>query len=448
MKKKKLFAALAALIAVADVSALTRTTDGTGEAVLLPFYRAAGGETTLFGVTNHSDQAKAVRVVIAEGRNGRAALTFNVYLSARDSWNAAIVPGADGARPRLVSNEESCTVPAIPAGGVTLRTLAFMGSRDDGLGSGFSRLEQGSIELIEMGVPTGAAAQLVETRQCGALAERFEAGPWDRKPNDELATPSGGLTAESQIIDVPGGVAYVSEPVVLDDFSSAPRHGMASTDFNAVRFYKPTTSQAVGEFVVDGAARIPMDRPADAVSLTLMSAAFEGGFLLGDALDARTRFVLSLPTRAAYVDNLPGGERPAGSAPLAPFNVLSAGSPPYCVDAEWQAIDGSGEMSALEVLPVCAQVNVVELTRTQAEGGDFVTGSDAGRVRIGLQPHRHALQYGLFDGTDVKPHQAHGLPVVVQALTEVRNANAQPGVLASYAISQRILRVRDYDAEF
>lgn len=448
MKKKKLFVALAALIAVADASALTRTTDGTGEAVLLPYFHAAGGESTLFAVTNHSDEAKAVRVVIVEGRNGRPALTFNVYLSARDSWNAAIVPGADGAPPRLMSNEESCTAPSIAAAGVPLRNVAFTGSRNDGLGNDAARLQQGSIELIEMGVPMGEVEQLIEARDCEALIARFVEGVWEDSPNDGVGAPAGGLAGEAQIIDIPAGVAFGSEPVVLDDFSFAPRHGPASADFDAVRFFKPTVSWTTGEFVVDGGARIAMDRPADAVSLTLMSAAFEAGFMLGDALDASTRFVLTLPTRAAYVDNLPGGERPAGSAPAAPFDTISTATAPHCIDTEWQAIDGSGDIGAPQVLPMCEQVNVIELAQSPIDGGDFVTGSDGGRVRIGLLPGRHALQYGLFDGTDVRTHEAHGLPAVVQSLTEVRNANAQPGVLASYAISHRVMRVRDFDIEF
>ena len=192
-----------------------------------------------------------------------------------------------------------------------------------------------------------------------------------------------------------------------------------------------------------GRAQIPSDRPADAVSLLLMSTAFEAGYLLGDSLDASTRVVVALPTRAAYLDNLPGGELPANAAAVAPFTGATT-SKPYCVDSEWQAVDRSGDDGVASLLPLCEQINVVDLAQHTGEGGDFLTGSDAGRVHIDLQPQPHALQY-LIEDVVVS---AHGLPAVVQSLTEVRNANAQPGVLASYAISHRPLRETDYDMEF
>ena len=448
MKMKVLLVVVAALVPFTGACALTRTLDGTGEAILLPYYHAADGEATLFGVTNHSDQAKAVRVVIAEGRNGRAALAFNVYLAPRDSWNGAIAGGNQG-RPVFFNADESCTLPLAQAAGEPLRDDGYIGSRNDDLGTDVARLQHGSIELIELGVPTGLAAQLVESRQCGVLAARFaqEDGAWRFNPNADIDPPAGGLTGEAQIIDVAGGVAYRSDAVVLDDFSFGPRHALAgNADFNAVRFYKPTVSPAIGGFSVHG-AMISIDRPADAVSLTLMSTAYETGYLLGDALDASTRVVVALPTRAAYLDNLPGGELPANTGAIAPFNGVTANKP-YCIDSDWQSIDRAGLVSVKTLLPLCEQVNVIDLAQQQGEAGDFVTGSDTGRVRIDLQPHPHTLQYEVFNGDVTEPHQAHGLPAVVQSLSEVRNANAQPGVLASYAISHRPVRETDYDTEF
>lgn len=432
MKKTNLFLALAALAATADASALTRSFDGTGQAVLLPYYHAADGETTLFSVTNHAEEPKAVHVVIAEGRNGRPALTFNVYLAPRDSWSGALVAAAAGNPPMLVSNDDTCTSPAIPPQGVALRTVAFSNSNDDQLGHDAERLQQGAVELIETGVLTGQAATLAALRDCNALNARFANGIWRTMPQFEIATPSGGLRGDAQIIDVGGGVAWTTEPVVLDGFSHTPRHD-APGDYSEVRIFRPTSD---GVFTVGERATIDSQHGADAVSLLLMSSEVEGGFLLGESLDASTRWVLSFPTRPAYVDNRAGGELPAGSAPQPPFGA-GLGGAVHCVETDWQVVDGRGDLEDVQTLPMCDHVNVVDL------GEELDTTVDTGRVRLGLNGDDHELNYGLFDGTEVEIWQSHGLPVLVQSLTEVRNANAQPGLLASYAITHRILRTRD-----
>lgn len=444
--KKKLLVTLAGLALAANAAAIERSHDGTGQAILLPYWHAADGETTLFAVTNHADRAKAVRVVVAEGRNGRAALTFNVYLAARDSWQAAIVPGSGNQPPRIVSNDESCTVPLITATNATLRTPGFTGSRADGLGTDVERLQHGSIEIVEMGVPTGVPADLIAARQCNPLLQRFVAGPWNSAPNQDLDAPAGGLSAEAQIVDVAGGVAFDVAPVTLDDFSAAPRHGNAGQDFNDARFSKPTVSAAAGEFVVGGGARVTADRAADAVSLLLMSSALEGGFLLGAGLGAETRFVLAFPTRAAYLDNLPGGDVPVGNPARAPFADATTNAP-YCIDTSWQAIDRRGNAGAARTLPMCGQVNVVELGENDHHG-DFATGTDAGRIRVDLSKAGRALPFAVIEGDDAVTVAARGLPAVAVSLSEVRNANAQPGRLASYAISHRIVRERDQDRGF
>ena len=445
MKKKGLLIALAAFVPFSDALALTRT-DGSGQAILLPYYSAAEGEATLFSVTNHTDQAKAIRVVIAEGRNGRSALGFNVYLAPYDSWKGAIAAGNQGP-PVLVGSDESCTVPTLLPS-LRLSNAGYVGSRDDELSTGadITRLQYGSIEIIELGVPTGTAAQLIEMRQCGSLFERFlPGGAWRLTPNAEIDPPAGGLTGEAQIIDVAAGVAYRSDAVVLDDFSFAPRHARPdSTDSNTVRFYKPTVSPTAGEFAVHG-ARIPIDRPADAVSLALMSTTFEAGYLLGEALDASTRMVITLPTRAAYLDNLPGGELPVGTAPMPPFTGAS-GSTPYIVSVGSQSINHKGELGGdEEMLWLTEQVNVIDLGHDYVPGVELVTGNDTGRMRIDLRSQLHTLQYDVFNGDVTEPHLAHGLPAVVQSLSKVRNADAQPGVLASYAISHPVLRETDFD---
>jgi hypothetical protein len=434
VKKKNLFVAFAALVAAANACALTRTHEGAGEAVLVPYYHAADGESTLVGMTNHTDFPKVVRVAIAEGRNGRVALAFNVYLSPNDSWSAALVAGGAGSMPRLISNDDTCTVPAIPAGGLALRSDASAGSNDDHLGLDVERYEQGTIELVETGVPTGQAAAFTAVRNCNALAERFAGGTWRTEPQFEIDRPRGGLDATAQILDVAGGVAWSQDPVVFDDFSHAARHGAIANDFADVRIFRPT---AEDDFTVGTDVAVDHQHGEDAVSLLLMASALEGGFLLGDSLGASTRWVLTFPTRPAYVDNRPGGELTSSTPPQPPFGDGIEGQTRHCVETGWQVLDGNGEAGGVRQLPMCEHVNVIEF------GQDFLTTVHTGHVRVDLHPERHELNYWLSDGVEGSIVQSQGLPVVAQSLTEVTNANAQPGLLASYALTHRIVRTHD-----
>ena len=59
-------------------------------------YRHTAPYNTLLSVVNSTASAKAVKVRFLEGRNSREVLDFNLYLSAKDVWGAALVPNAAG----------------------------------------------------------------------------------------------------------------------------------------------------------------------------------------------------------------------------------------------------------------------------------------------------------------------------------------------------------------
>lgn len=449
MKKRNLAGALALVFAVHPAFAIERSHDGSGQAVLLPYYSVENGLSTVFAVSNHADEPKAVRVVIAEGRNGRVALSYNVYLAARDTWSGAIVAdqGSPPAPPRVLTIDTSCTSGTFPPEGVSMRELDFFGTRADGLGIGVDRLTKGQIELIELGTLTGSAAALAQAKDCGALRSRFEpGGAWAANINADIAAPTGRLSGEAQLIEVERGVAFSTEPFSINGFSNAARHSNGSTDYEDVRIYKPTSVNGNNEFVVDGNARISGQRPADAVSLMLMAAELEGGFTISDDVDASTHFVLSFPTRAAYLDDLGGGELPAGTAPIAPFaGVDVAAGGPYCVQTTWSSIDRDGDRGAFTEVPLCEQVNVIqvvgEMDTTNHFDSSFRTTIDQGRLRVGLHAELHTLTYSAGPGNG--NGFLRGLPAVAHSLMEVRNTNAQPGLLASYAISGAIVRKQD-----
>jgi hypothetical protein len=438
-------ATLIAALATTPVSALDQSHDGTGQAVLLPYYSAEQGRATIVSVTNHADQPKAVSFVVAEGRNGRAALAFNIYLSARDSWTGALI-GDSGAGARLVSNDESCTVPALPAGGVALRNVRFTGDREDNLGADVERLQRGLVEVVELGTLSGTAASMAQEKNCTALVARFVGdGVWLTQPNADVERPAGGISADAQVVDVAAGVAFDMSPFVIDDFSAAARHGSPATNFTVARLSMPTLEAGQSRFVVGGDAFVAANRPADAMSALFTAAAVEGAFALNPDLDASTEWIVTLPTRQAYLDNRAGGELPVGNTTLAaPFNAATGGgTEAYCNPVTWETIERDGHLFAAVPGKLCYQVESVTFAATNANSLEVSTqGAVEGRMRLGLRPDVHRLPFAT-GSTSASTAKLLGLPVVVQPLIEVRNQNAQPGVLASYAFSGSTVRTQE-----
>ena len=174
MKKNLLSTAVAAGSVVLAHAALAQTeayinTGGTGEALIYPLYTTQGGNDTYIHVVNTTPDAKAVKVRIIEAENSVETLDFNLYLSAEDHFAFAITADGDGAK--LVTTDNSCTVPRIPeagttADGKTIREIDFrdFGWEDDFAkddpdtdadesfdNTGESREQVGYIEVIEMG---------------------------------------------------------------------------------------------------------------------------------------------------------------------------------------------------------------------------------------------------------------------------------------------------------
>lgn len=455
----RLAVALLVLTVALPVQALRRSHDGAGQAVLMPYYTVLDDRSTLLSIVNHAEQPKAVRFLLAEGRNGRPALTFNIYLAPRDVWTGALVADAAGAR--LFSNDTTCTVPAFPAAGVTLRNFLFTGSAADGLGVEPARLAQGQFEAIEMGVLTGAAATHVLQGECNALIQRFvTGGVWTTAPNTDVAVPSGQLSVDAQIVDVAAGSVFDVPSIALNEFSGSARHG-GPGEATALRFTTPTLAAGQTRFVVEGDSYIAANRPADAVSLVLMAATLEGPFSVDPNLAATTEWIVTLPTRQNYLDDRPGGVLAAGSAPVAPFASSSGiGTAPRCNPVTWETIARDGRIvgadDAFFASPIqgslCAQVTRVTLTRNvPTPPGTFepltTRGESNGRLRLGLRPDVHHLAYGTgpdgaFSGF------MDGLPALALPLIEARNANAQPGLLATYGYTGHVVRRQTGSVDF
>lgn len=147
--------------------AVSVSTNGSGSAVVVPYYSVNGGWETLLNITNTTSNSLAVKVRLHEARNGRSVMNFNVALSPLDVWTGYIQADADG-RPFLRTTDSSCTSP-ITIGSEGLRAseqgystvfdllgLVSVSFRDhDATDGSIERLREGYITVLAMGETLG-----------------------------------------------------------------------------------------------------------------------------------------------------------------------------------------------------------------------------------------------------------------------------------------------------
>jgi len=284
MKKKALPMAVGAATAVVmstAQAAMYLNNGGTGEALVFPFYSAENGNNTLVSIVNTIAEGddgayKAVKVRIIEGQNSAEVLDFNLYMSPEDHFSFAISATADGGG-MLVTGDNSCTVPAIPAEGVAFRNYAYEEDKIDADAdtdaepeAGFdntsiARSAVGYIEVIEMGqldpdadpaLMTGTdainAAEAIKhdpdgmPANCALLTSAWSitsgvSGTW-RGEADAATTPTvkgkglsemlsswsgGGLYGYATVINVPQGASFGQDAVAIAELAAEDATGSA-----------------------------------------------------------------------------------------------------------------------------------------------------------------------------------------------------------------------------
>ena len=318
-KKKSLCAALAgigALGAAGAAQAVNLNPDGLGQVLIYPYYTvradAAGNVyNSLLSVVNSTASVKAVKVRFLEGKNSREVLDFNLFLSPKDVWTAAVVPVGAGAG--IITTDKSCTIPAIPAGGKAFVNFAYTG---DGAGSGLDRTTEGYVEIIEManfddtsttaanvthvgGVPPGCAKQT----DALATAEALAPGP-DLSGREGIF---GGIT----LINVGSGASYTEDAVALDNFTDVPRYFNAGSVQPDLTQSSPPISVVFasvpggtpGGLIFNSFWDPDTTNPADPVSALLMHDHIMNEFVLDALTRSGTDWVVTMPTKRFYVQN-------------------------------------------------------------------------------------------------------------------------------------------------
>ena len=308
-------ALLAALItANAGANAMYLSTNGTGQVLLFPYYTARGGTVSLMSLVNTTTQAKAVRVNVREARGGFVVAQFNVYLSAKDVWTAAIVADSDGAQ--LVTNDKSCTAPAI---GTRLAFSADAYGADALSLRTRDRTREGYIEVIEMAaIPNATSTGVSVTHIIGIpTCKRLSADVTDvayEPPAADLIAPTGGLMGSPSMVNVAKGMLASASPTVIENFwltgpdAPAPRVVAANSSAMDLTSGKNTSiAFTAADIAFVHLTRQPYAFTAkfansiDAATGLLLGAAMHSEYAYTNDQVLGTLMIATFPTKAYYV---------------------------------------------------------------------------------------------------------------------------------------------------
>jgi hypothetical protein len=316
-------------------------TEHTGEALIFPFYSAQNGNDSLISIVNTTADYKAVKVRIIEGTESEETLDFNLYMSPQDHFSFAVTADGDGAK--LVTNDTSCTVPAIMDGEQAFNDLLWVEDDDDGnplIGTAQGREQAGYIEVIEMGqiIRTDFQEAIIhvdgEPVNCDYVVEAWSVvddveGAWYETANAEdvgvdggdngvgttgmgLTWNGGGLYGVATVINVAEGTAFGYDAVAIENLvdddeghSGAVLHyapGDTRPDFGDAAISNTATVAINGEQVTytnPDALGLNLT-PYHTVSAVLMSDSISNDYVVDPAINALTDWVVTMPTKSHY----------------------------------------------------------------------------------------------------------------------------------------------------
>ena len=449
-KRKSLYLALVAAVssvglANAANAAMNINGSGLGQVLIYPYYTTRAGMDTYLSVVNTTDSAKAVKVRFTEGKNSREVLDFNLYLSKNDMWTAAIVNTANGAK--LITNDKSCTSPAIPAAGKEFVNFAFSGAVVEGItdagGDGetasLDRTREGYFEIIEMGVITNTAIEAAVTHIAGVPANCAVVQAASMNMNEatarDVAPPTGGLAGTASLIGVAGGTDYGYDPVVIDSFATQNIWAIPGSilpdltqgDVNSVVFYG---GQAVNNL---------WSSSQKAVSALIMHDDLINEYVLDAATLSGTDWVVTMPTKRYFVPvhNPTLIASPQSATP--PFTKtfwLNGACEPVTI-SYWNREEANVSVVDFSPQPDGGAALCWETTVMTFNSSHLLGSVNEVNVDVAYQNGWLALS---FDDTvtqemisgDATPSTFHGLPTVGFMLQDFINQNAAAGVMATY----------------
>lgn len=345
-----LASAIGGAMVSAPAQAVNLSPDNLGQVLVFPYYTAKNGFDSYIHLTNTSNDTVIAKIRFREAKNSREVRDFNIILSPKDVWTAAVTEDGDGAK--LVTYDKSCTSPILPASTtspgateVAFTSLGYDGSDmyayDNG-GLGLERVKEGYFEVIAMGASSASTGTFNSTtdnvieynakhvngvpRNCAIVDEQFAAQTGNLgglEAFDHFVYPGNVLKGFSTLINVASGQAVGVEPTVLANFI-AP--GATDTIIFPPGDLEPDLADVddgLGANYVDDAgalASVAGAETIDVVSALLMRRNVINEFTSTAAGTTQTDWVLTFPTKHNYTDN--GGQGSALLAAVAPFDEV------------------------------------------------------------------------------------------------------------------------------
>jgi len=309
-------------------------------------------QNTLISIVNDTNDSKALRVRFRQAAKGIDVGAFNVFLSPRDVWTAAVVPSGTSAGAKVISRDKSCVSPGIPVDGINLA----------GSQASADTTNEGFIEVLEMAAVTGTSATAIAPGGDGTPAN-CSAVVADGAVVS-VAPPTGGVSGSTTIINVANGLDFSLNGIALTSLSSAAFYRPAADSYPSFNANEINATSLI--LVGNVAYRSQWARAVDAVSAVLMTRNLTGEFVLDAETRSQTDFVLTYPTRTFYVNQ--------GPVP-APFSDSCQEPPDPFLSGERFTLDYANRDGALNRYPrdgalVALRCASTEVFSVQAGGSD------------------------------------------------------------------------------
>lgn len=278
--------------------------NGTGEVLILPYYTVNNGFDTLLTITNTKNVAKAVRVRFREAANNREVFEFNLYLGKMDIWTGGLVKDQVG-NTVIISHDKSCTIPTFTNGNLNFSSAKYTGDMSDGYGDELKRLNEGFVEIIEMGEVTGNSALALEITQesnadCSTIENAWlTSGYWLNDATIDMQPLSGGLIADAILINVAKGISISEKATIFSDFSDEILHYNINNDSPNLADSKTTST------VIDKKGfkhELHWQTGFEALSSVISKSQISNEYVTSAGIGAKTNWVLTMPTKQYYTD--------------------------------------------------------------------------------------------------------------------------------------------------
>ncbi len=458
-------------------SKMKLSSDGAGQVLIYPYYTVKNGFDSLLSLVNTTDDVKAVRIKFREGSNARNTLDFNIYLSPYDVWTAALVQ-TDSTLPdhigepsvKLLTNDSSCVVPnSISTAGHEFLPYGYE-IQYDGKGRSLARVQEGFIEVIEMGSLTGSDA-IAATHiagippSCEALQTNFQQdGKWFSNSNQDIDAPNGGggLYGSLSLINVAKGIDMKYDAVAITGYSTEAQHTSQGMEIPNLSSGNNSTT-VINDSRYGNPISTTWNSPLDAVSALFMHDTTSNQYDINSFAAAQTDWVIMSPTRHFYTDTLYNADNPSG-----PYATGLVSSDDYCQEFSFHSFNREQKLNVVfGPVPspnppgnydqkLCYSINVgfadnsttfLGTTRqsifdSQLLIEDWIVfngtapmyhmEADEGVLRMNLDDGGYIDGVGAGDNTE--SHRIHGKPIISFTAQKYVNGKLANDVLANYSV--------------